>query len=156
MHKIYTFPSCLETSCAGGRCGSAKLLVCLQTFSYTVMCKVCLTASNTLFDADAFVRLNHWISPNIWRTRFLVFPPHWTHWTYFAILVVQFTRHLLRLTLNPRTKNTRLMSSLYKDIYPLEVQATYPHVYTCSHHLVLSRAYRSVVAKRRPLSSLII
>ena len=34
-------------------------LVCPQTFSHTVMCKVCLTASNTLFYADAFVRLNH-------------------------------------------------------------------------------------------------
>ena len=30
-----------------------------QTFSHTVMCKVCLTASKTLFDANAFVRLNH-------------------------------------------------------------------------------------------------
>ena len=34
------------------------ILVCPQTFSHTVMCKVCLTASNTLFDADAFVPLN--------------------------------------------------------------------------------------------------
>ena len=34
-------------------------LVCPQTFSHTVMCKVCLTASNTLLNADAFVRLNH-------------------------------------------------------------------------------------------------
>ena len=52
------------------------VLVCPQTFSHTVMCKVCLTASNTLFDADAFVRLNHWILSNIWRVRFLVVPPH--------------------------------------------------------------------------------
>ena len=27
-------------------------LVCQQTFSYTVMCKVCLTASNRVFNAD--------------------------------------------------------------------------------------------------------
>ena len=42
-------------------------LVRPQTFSHTVMFKVCLTASNTLFDADAFVRLNYWILSNIWR-----------------------------------------------------------------------------------------
>ena len=45
------------------------ILVCPQTFSHTVMCKVCLTASNTLFDANVFVRLNHWV-------RFLVVSPH--------------------------------------------------------------------------------
>ena len=39
--------------------GSPLEVVCPQTFSHTVMCKVCLTASNTLFDADAFVPLNH-------------------------------------------------------------------------------------------------
>ena len=39
--------------------GACERIVCPQTFSHTVMCKVCLTASNTLFDADAFVRLNH-------------------------------------------------------------------------------------------------
>ena len=36
-----------------------RYLVCPQTYSHTIMCKVCLTASNTLFGADAFVRLNH-------------------------------------------------------------------------------------------------
>ena len=48
-----------------------EILVCPQTFSHTVMCKVCLTtASNMLFDADTFVRLHHWILSNIWRVRF--------------------------------------------------------------------------------------
>ena len=48
-------------------------LVCPQIFSHSnVMCKVCQTASNTLFNADAFVQLNHWILSNIWRVKFLV------------------------------------------------------------------------------------
>ena len=34
-----------------------KPLVCPQTFSHTVLCNVCLTASNTVFGADAFVLL---------------------------------------------------------------------------------------------------
>ena len=38
---------------------SNENLVCPQTFSHTVMCNVCLTTSNTLFDGDTFVRLNH-------------------------------------------------------------------------------------------------
>ena len=45
-------------------------LVCPQTYSHAVMCKVCLTASNTVFGADAVVRLNHWILSNFWRVRF--------------------------------------------------------------------------------------
>ena len=40
---------------------SLYFIVCPQTFSHTVVCKVCLTASNTIFDADAFVRQNNWI-----------------------------------------------------------------------------------------------
>ena len=58
-------------------------LVCPQTFSHTVVCKVCLTASNTLFDADAFVRPNHRILSNIWRVRFLVVSPYQTRRKYF-------------------------------------------------------------------------
>ena len=53
-----------------------EAVVCPQTFSHTVTCKVCLTASNTLFDADAFVPLNHWILSDFWRVRFLVVSPH--------------------------------------------------------------------------------
>ena len=45
------------------------ILVCPQTFSHTVMCKVCLTDSNTVFSADAVFWQNHWI----WRVRFLVY-----------------------------------------------------------------------------------
>ena len=38
---------------------SRHVLVCPQTFSHAVMYEVCLTASNTLFDAVTFVPLNH-------------------------------------------------------------------------------------------------
>ena len=39
--------------------------------TYIVICKVSLTSSNTVFGANAFVRQNHWILPNIWQVRFL-------------------------------------------------------------------------------------
>ena len=51
-------------------------LVWPQTYSHTVMCKVCLTASKAVFGGDAFVRVNYWILSNIWRVRFLVESPH--------------------------------------------------------------------------------
>ena len=69
-----------------------KLLVCPETFSHTVMCKVCLAASNTLFDVDAFVQLCHWILTNIWRVRFLAVSPQLVEHIFLAI---QFTRHSL-------------------------------------------------------------
>ena len=95
---------------------SKLVLVCQQTYSHTVMCKVCLTASNTVFGADAFVRLNHWILSNIWRVRFLVVPPHLN--SPNILLNLQYNLlaiHLSGFSANLRTRELRLMSSLYKD-----------------------------------------
>ena len=52
------------------------LLVCPQTFSHTVMCKIFLTVSNIVFGADALVRQNHWILPKTWRVIFFECSPH--------------------------------------------------------------------------------
>ena len=49
---------------------SRGYIVCPQTYLHRVMSKVCLTASNMVFDADALVRENHRILMNIWRVWF--------------------------------------------------------------------------------------
>ena len=46
-------------------CQHDSIIVHPQTFSHTVMCKVCLTASRMVFSGD--VRQNHWILSNIWN-----------------------------------------------------------------------------------------
>ena len=57
--KKNIFPRLIANENPGVYDGDVIRLVCPQTFSHTVMCKVCLAASKTLFDADAFVQLNN-------------------------------------------------------------------------------------------------
>ena len=43
-----------------------------QTFSHTVMCKVCLLASNTVFGADAVVRQDYYTAISFYQFFFFI------------------------------------------------------------------------------------
>ena len=91
------------------------ILVCPQTFSHTVMCKVCLTASNTLFDSDAFVRLNHWIRIfgdwDFKLCRLIKLAEHIFLNSRYNLLAID----LAGFSANLRTRKLRLMSRIYKN-----------------------------------------
>ena len=63
----------------------------VRLFSYTVMCKVCLTASTTVFLADAVVRQNHWILPKVcqWGFWFSWLTKHAEHILLSSLYLLQ-------------------------------------------------------------------
>ena len=91
---------------------AVAVLVCPQTFSHSVMCKVCLTASNTLFGRICTAKSLNSIEC-LAREVFKCVAEHIFLNTQYNLLAI----HLVGFSANLRTRKLRLMSSLYKDTF---------------------------------------